>query len=209
MVAGHGGEPMLRAIFLFCSFLIFSAENFPAQQKPVDHASSMQTAPTTGARMEFLDEISYFEQRFERLADAVPPEKYGWRPVEGVRSIGEVYLHVAGMNYNIAKMLGTPMPAGVDTKAMMAYVTDKPKVIQALKDSFAQLRTAILALKDSELDKEMKTPRGQTTVRGMFFIVSGQLGEHLGQSIAYSRSIGVVPPWTEERQHQEAEKPKP
>ena len=199
---------MLRAAFLFCSFLILFHSNVQAQQKPAEHLSNLPpTAPTSGPRMEFLDEISYFEQRFERLADAVPAEKYGWRPAEGVRTIGEVYLHVVAMNYNIAKMLGTPMPAGVDTKAMMAYVTDKPKVVQSLKDSFAQLRTAVIALKDSELDKEMRTPRGQTTMRGMFFIISGQLGEHLGQSIAYARSIGVVPPWTEERQRQEVEKP--
>jgi uncharacterized damage-inducible protein DinB len=199
---------MLRAAFLFSSFLLLFSSNVPAQQKPAEHLSNLPpTAPTAGARMEFLDGISYFEQRFERLAEAIPPEKYGWRPVEGVRTIGEVYLHVVAMNYNVAKMLGTPMPAGVDTKAMMAYVTDKPKVIQALKDSFAQLRTAVIALKDSELDKEMKTPRGQTTMRGMFFIISGQLGEHLGQSIVYARSVGVVPPWTEERQRQEADKP--
>ena len=159
--------------------------------------------------MEFLDEVSYYEQRFERLADAIPAEKYNWRPSEGVRSIGEVYMHVVSANYGFAKMLGTPFPAGVDPKALMASSTEKPKVIQALKDSFAQIRTAILAIKDSELDKEIKTPRGQTTIRGSFFLISGHYGEHLGQSVAYARSIGIVPPWTEERQRQEAEKSKP
>jgi hypothetical protein len=88
-------------------------------------------------------------------------------------------------------------------------VNDKTKVLQALKDSFAQMRAAILAIKDSDLDKEIKTPRGQTTVRGAFFLISGHYGEHLGQSVAYARSIGIVPPWTEERQRQESEKPKP
>ena len=84
----------------------------------------------------------------------------------------------------------------------------KRKVLQALKDSFAHFRNAVLAIKDSELEKEIKTPRGQTTIRGAFFLISGHYGEHLGQSIAYAREIGVVPPWTEERQRQEAEKPK-
>jgi len=82
-------------------------------------------------------------------------------------------------------------------------------VIQALKDSFAHMRTAILSIKDSDLEKEIKTPRGQTTVRGAFLLISGHYGEHLGQSIAYARSVGIVPPWTEERQKQEAEKSKP
>jgi uncharacterized damage-inducible protein DinB len=180
-----------------------------AQEKPGEKPAVTLMAPTSGARFEFLDEVSYYEQRFERLADAIPSEKYSWRPSEGVRSIGEVYMHVVSANYGFAKMLGTPYPAGVDPKAIMASATDKAKVVQALKDSFAQIRAAILAMKDSDLEKEIKTPRGPTTIRGSFFQISGHYGEHLGQSVAYARSIGVVPPWTAERQQQEAEKPKP
>jgi uncharacterized damage-inducible protein DinB len=180
-----------------------------AQEKPPEKPSATPTVPTAGARLEFLDELSYFEQRFLRLADAIPAEKYTWRPAEGVRSTGEVYMHVVSANYGFAKMLGTPFPAGVDPKAMMASSNDKPKVLQALKDSFAHMRNAILLVKDSELEKEIKTPRGETTIRGAFFMISGHYGEHLGQSIAYARQAGIVPPWTEERQKQEAEKPKP
>jgi len=176
-----------------------------AQEKP----PASPTVPTAGPRLEFLDEVSYYEQRFIRLAEAIPAEKYSWRPAEGVRSLGEVYMHVVSANYGFARMLGTPVPAGVDTKAMMAFSGDKAKVVQALKDSFAHFHGAVLAIKDSELDKEIKTPRGQSTIRGAFFLISGHYGEHLGQSIAYARMVGIVPPWTEERQRQEAEKPKP
>jgi uncharacterized damage-inducible protein DinB len=179
-----------------------------AQEKTVEKSALTVMAPTSGARFEFLDEVSYYEQRFERLADAIPAEKYNWRPVEGVRSIGEVYMHVAIGNYSFAKMLGTPYPAGFDAKALLASSGDKAKAIQALKDSFAQIRGAILAIKDSELEKEIRSPRGPTTIRGLFFLISGHFGEHLGQSVSYARSVGVVPPWTEERQRQEAEKPK-
>jgi uncharacterized damage-inducible protein DinB len=203
-------RPIMRG---FVCLLMFPAFSFialsPAQEKPAEKTPAVQTIPTAGARLEFLDEVSYYEQRFLRLADAIPAEKYTWRPGEGVRSAGEVYMHMVSANYGFARMLGTPIPVGIDTKAMMAYAGDKAKVIQALKDSFAHFRGAILAIKDSELDKEIKTPRGQTTIRGSFFLISGHFGEHLGQSIAYARQIGIVPPWTEERQRQEADKPKP
>jgi len=163
-----------------------------------------------GARAEFLEEIAYYEQRFTRLAEAIPADKYSWRPAEGVRSIGEVYMHIVAANYGLAKALGTPIPAGIDTKAIMASANDKAKVVQALKDSFAHFRSAVLAIKDSDLDNAQKLFGRQTTVRGAFIMITGHLGEHLGQSIAYARQIGVVPPWTEERQKQEAaEKPKP
>jgi len=194
-----------RVLCLFAFLaLCFSARVF-AQEKPPANV----VIPTAGARLEFLDEVSFYEQRFLRLADAIPEEKYNWHPSEGVRTIGDVYMHVATMNYGNARTLGTPLPAGVDPKAMLALAGDKAKVIQALKDSFVHFRNAILAVKDSDLDKEVKTPRGQTTIRGCFFQISGTFGEHLGQSVAYARSIGIVPPWTAERQQQESEKPKP
>lgn len=194
---------MRRFVRLLGLFLLCWSVGAPAQEKPPVGT----VAPTSGARLEFLDEVSYFEQRFVRLADAIPAEKYNWHPSEGTRTIGEVYLHIASANYANAQKLGTPLPTGVDLKALMASAGDKAKVLQALKDSFVHFRNAILAVKDSDLDKEMKTQRGQTTIRGFFFQLSGSFGEHLGQSIAYARSVGVVPPWTEERQRQEAEKP--
>lgn len=193
------------SLFSACLLFLFGAVTARAQEKPA--LSPME--PTSGARMEFLDEVSFYEQRFERLADAVPAEKYSWRPVEGVRTVGEVYMHVATSNYAFAKMLGTAPPATYDAKALLASSNDKAKTIQALKDSFAYFRGAILTIKDSELDKQIKS-RGETTIRGSFFMIAGHYGEHLGQSVAYARSLGVVPPWTEEqRQRQEAEKPKP
>jgi uncharacterized damage-inducible protein DinB len=81
--------------------------------------------------------------------------------------------------------------------------------VQELKDSFAHMREAIQAIKDSDLDKSQKLPGNrQSTVRGTFIFITGHYGEHLGQSIAYARQIGIVPPWTEERMKQEAAKPK-
>jgi uncharacterized damage-inducible protein DinB len=200
---------MRGRVLCFCLLAFGFVICTPAQEKPAEKPS-VASVPTAGPRLEFLDEVSFYEQRFMRLADAIPAEKYNWRPAEGVRTIGEIYMHVVTANYAYAKMLGTPLPVGYEPKSFIAASTDKAKVIQALKDSFAHMREAILAVKESELDKEIKTSRGQTTIRGFFFMISGHYGEHLGQSIAYARSVGIVPPWTEERlRQQEAEKPKP
>ncbi|HEV3421574.1 MAG TPA: DinB family protein [Candidatus Acidoferrum sp.] len=176
-----------------------------AQDKP---AASLAPA-VTGARGEFLAEVAYYEQRYTRLAEALPAEKYSWRPAEGVRSIGEVYTHIAAANYGVARALGTPPPAGFDPKALNALAADKAKTVQALKDSFVHFRGAILAIKDADLNNAQKLFGQDTTVRGAFFMITGHFGEHLGQSIAYARQNGIVPPWTEERQKQEATKPKP
>jgi len=175
-------------------------------------AGAASAAPTSGFRAEFLEGIAYYEQRYTRLAEAMPAEKYIWRPAEGVRSVGEVFTHIVAANYGVARALGTAPPAGFDFKAIPALSADKPKVLQALKGSFAHLRSATLALNDGDADKPQKMFGRQSTLRGSFTMIVGHFGEHLGQSIAYARVNGVVPPWTEEAQQQQqkpADKPKP
>jgi len=188
-----------------CLVLVLSlaglTANCPAQEKPATTAA----APTSGPRAEFLAEMAYYQERFTRLAEAVPAEKYSWRPAEGVRSIGEVFAHIIAANYGIARAFGTQPPAGVDPKTITATAGDKAKDVQGLKDSFAHFRQAILALSDADSDKAMKMFGRQTTQRGAFIMVTGHTGEHLGQSIAYARTNGITPPWTEEaQQHQKS-----
>ena len=192
-------------LLALCAVMLFP-HPAAAQDKP---ATAAAAPAVTGARGEFLAELAFYEQRYTNLAEAVPAEKYSWRPAEGVRSIGEVYAHIAAANYGIARALGTPPPAGIDPKTFNANAADKAKTVQALKDSFAHFRSAILAIKDADLNNAQKLFGQDTTVRGAFFMITGHFGEHLGQSIAYARQNGIVPPWTEERMKQEAAKPKP
>ena len=207
---------MHRISFYFLVFTAFFINFMPSSQAPdhPDHkAPAMASAtPASGFRAEFLEELSYYEQRYTRLAEAMPAKNYTWRPAEGVRSVGEVFTHIIGANYGVARALGTASPAGFDPKAITALSGDKPKVLQALKDSFAHFRKAILALNDADADKPQKMFNRQTTVRGSFIAITGHFGEHLGQSIAYARVTGVVPPWTEgfqQQQQKPADKPKP
>jgi uncharacterized damage-inducible protein DinB len=183
-----------------------------AQDNPDHKATAVAArAPTSGFRAEFLEEIAYYEQRYMRLAEAMPAEKYAWRPAEGVRSVGEVFTHITAANYGIARALGTAPPAAFDMKAILALSTDKPKLLQTMKDSFAHFRGAIIALNEADAEKPQKMFNRSTTLRGSFIAITGHFGEHLGQSIAYARVNGVVPPWTEEFQQQQkpADKPKP
>jgi uncharacterized damage-inducible protein DinB len=184
-----------------------------AQDTP-DHKvpATATVAPNSGFRAEFLEEVTYYEQGYTRLAEAIPAEKYSWRPAEGVRSVGEVFTHITAANYGIARALGTAPPAGFDPKAITALSADKPRVLQALKDSFAHFRGAIIALNEADADKPQNIFNRHTTLRGSFIAITGHFGEHLGQSIAYARMNGVVPPWTEDFQKQQqklADKPKP
>src|SRR5216684_5596977 len=212
----HGRVDNMRRMFLYFVVLTVSGLNFMASswaQDSSEHkaAAVASAVPTSGFRAEFLEGITYYEQRYTHLAEAMPTEKYTWRPAEGVRSVGEVFTHIIAANYGVARALGTAPPAGFDFKAIAALSADKPKVLQALKDSFAHFRTAIVALSEADADKPQKMFNRSTTLRGSFIAITGHFGEHLGQSIAYARVNGIVPPWTEEVQQQQqkpADKPK-
>src|SRR6266849_8341554 len=117
---------------LCCPLSLF----LPAQEKPTDKVTT-PNAPTSGYRAEFLEDVAYYEQRYTRLAEAMPADKYTWRPGEGVRSVGEVYTHIISANYGVASALGTPPPAGFDFKAVAPLSGDKAKVLPVLKESFA------------------------------------------------------------------------
>ena len=188
---------------------IFEAICLIAMTAPATHLTAQVnpykdgTPGVTGYRSEVLAEVMIQEDKFLRLAEAVPAEKYTWRPAPDVRSVAEVFLHVSAANFNVYKLVGTPPPSGVDIKSLEKSTTDKTKVIATLKDSFAHARRAITSMSEADLDKSLDWFGGKNTERGVLLFVVRHAAEHLGQSIAYARFIGVVPPWMEDEQKQQ------
>lgn len=167
------------------------------------------TPGVTGYRSEVLAEVIIQEDKFERLAEAIPADKYTWRPAPDVRSVAEVFLHVAIANYNLYKLVGTPPPAGVDPQGLEKSTSDKVKVIATLKDSYTHARKAITAMPDADLEKSLDWFGGKNTERGALLFIVRHGSEHLGQSIAYARMVGVVPPWTEDSKKPQKQEAKP
>lgn len=160
-------------------------------------AAQAAAAPTSGYRAEFLKEVNYFEGRFTQLADAIPAEKYNWRPAEGVRSVAEVLLHVAAANQGLPNFAGIKPPAGFSGQGYEKSTTDKARIMAELKKSFEHMRTAASTMKDADAEKALKVFGMDMTGRSFSFFMARHLGEHLGQLIAYARVNGVVPPWSD------------
>jgi uncharacterized damage-inducible protein DinB len=164
------------------------------------------TPGVTGYRSEIMAEVMVQEDKLGRLADAIPADKYTWRASDDTRSIAEVFLHISAANYNLYKLVGTPPPTGIDLKGLEKSTTDKAKIVATLKDSFAHAKQAIKATPDADLEKSMDWFGGKNTERGILLFIVRHTAEHLGQSIAYARMVGVVPPWTEDIKREQAKK---
>ena len=208
--------PAIRAIALAVACLAMiglaaapsaSAQMAPAAQPDAKHATHDSTpaqAVAAAAPVPAIQAvrgavnfaIGQAEKELVSLAEAMPAEKYSWRPGEGVRSVGEVYMHVASANYFFPTFWEVKPPAGVDPRGLEKMGGDKAKVVAALKDSFAHLRHAIDGLGDADLGKPVTFFGHPVTVAGVVMVAVSHAHEHLGQSIAYARSNGVVPPWS-------------
>jgi uncharacterized damage-inducible protein DinB len=159
--------------------------------------SAAPAAPAvSGLKGDVLWQLTDVEKKLVSLAGATPQEKFGWRPADGIRSVSEVYMHVAGGNYFLTTFLGAKMPEGF-TRDMEKTVTEKAKVIDAMKKSFAHARKAVEATSDSDLEKKVKFFGQEPSERMMMIVLVSHGHEHLGQSIAYARMNGITPPWSE------------
>lgn len=150
-----------------------------------------------GFQDECLARIAALEKKFTDLSERVPAEKYSWRPADGVRSISEVFLHIAGVNFAITRVFGTPPPQGFNMRGFDKSTTEKARIAPQVRESFAHFRKAVEQLPASDADKPVKMFGQDTTLRGALWMALEHLSEHLGQSIAYARSNGVTPPWSE------------
>jgi uncharacterized damage-inducible protein DinB len=188
---------------------LLAATTLPAAaQQPAPSASSAGASSASapaGLTADLLTDIDQAEKKFMGLARAIPADKYNWRPAQGVRSISEVLMHVAADNYLFGAMLGNAAdPAtGIkrdDYKTAQAYERrqlGRDAAIAELEKSFAHLRKTLSATPATGLGRSVSM-FGQTfTVQQTWIMATTHLHEHLGQLIAYGRSVGVAPPWSQ------------
>ncbi|MGH7530074.1 MAG: DinB family protein [Gemmatimonadales bacterium] len=153
-----------------------------------------QTAAPTGVRGDLIAQLDEAATKLEQLGEAIPQDKYGWRPGTGVRSVGEVLMHVANGNYYLLGMAGISAPEGA--MGSENAVTDRAQVVERMRTSFEHVRNAIRGMSDAELDKPATMFGRQTTNRNVLLTTVSHAHEHLGQLIAYARTNGVTPPWS-------------
>ncbi len=163
-------------------------------------AQAVFDAKTAGqVRTAYLTELDTLHAKFVALANAIPADKYSWRPAPGVRSISEALMHVVSEYYFYVPMSvdeAPPADFGVprETLPKLEKITGKAEVIAELDKSWAHAKARVSA---SDLSKMSgKFGRFKASIDEAAFSMTGDLHEHMGQLIAYARSVGVKPPWS-------------
>ncbi len=155
-------------------------------------AASAFAQEPTGFAMGWMPEFKATTTELMLLAQATPAEKFAWRPADGVRSISEVYVHIAVANKFFLMTCGAK-PNMSKLRDAEKKITSKDDVIAFLKESIDEVEKAYPTLDRSKAVKFMKD---DTTVEGVLVHMISHTNEHLGQSIAYARMNKIVPPWS-------------
>ena len=152
--------------------------------------------PYEGLWKGYDGEWGHVSRQLVQLAEAIPAEKYSWRPAEGVRSVSEVLMHVALTNYWLLSVTGPKVPQDVVAEDKESAVTAKPEVVALLKRSLEAVKTAHLAVKPADFQRKVKVNNRDSTVDAMYLRIIVHANEHMGQLVAYARMNGIVPPWS-------------
>ena len=135
------------------------------------------------------------KQNLSGSAKVMPEAKYSFKPVDTVRTFGEILAHVAGANYIFcAAARGEKPPHAED--AFEKSAKTRADIVKALEDSFKYCDVAYTALEDGKLGDMVAAPFGtaKTTRAETVMGNTGHVQEHYGNLVTYLRINGLVPP---------------
>jgi uncharacterized damage-inducible protein DinB len=160
--------------------------------------------PPLVAAAELLLPFDSLEKQVLALAKAIPEEKYAWRPAPGVRSFKEVFLHIVNGNQlllNVAE--NSPSREELlkqveqNAKGEQDSVS-KDKILAMLAESFTSVRKALEGVRSTAaLTRDVDFFGTPAPMGGVLASIDTHIAEHLGQTIAYARVNGIVPPWSQ------------
>lgn len=174
---------MKNRLVLYVFILLFSLSAATA-------AKPLSKAPVFV--QEFIGQMDFVKGRLIQLAEAMPENKYSWSPGEGVRSVGEVFIHDAEANYYLISVMNGTKPDMKEEK----HESNKKHALEMLNKSIEAVKEAAGKLTDKDLEREVEAFGMKFSLRNFMITILNHNHEHLGQAIAYGRMNGVVPPWS-------------
>ena len=150
-------------------------------------------AATVGQRFTMI------ERSFISLADAMPAEKYGFKPTDGefkdVRTFGEQIKHVACANFAFFNQIEKKEPPSDCAKGGPSPATTKAQLMAYLRESFAYAQSVLRTMTSANALEPVSGPYGGPSTRlGITTLAVWHVSDHYGQLVVYLRLNGIVPP---------------
>lgn len=148
--------------------------------------------PLAGAQAnaagEYAKHFGALGQLSVAVAQAMPPELYGFRPHSESMNFGQLISHIATTNYQFCTGLKDSSPPKLPTPS------NKDSIVKFLSDSFEYCSGVISSLSEEQLGKTHNSPDGLLPGRELLLAMYIHVAHHRGQAEIYLRDKGIKPP---------------
>ena len=129
-----------------------------------------------------------------RSAEKVPEDLYSFRATPEVRSMGQLFGHIADALFS---MCSTAAGAKAPRTGIEKSVTDKPALIAALKEGVGYCNTVFDGMTDQKGTETVPFYFGPTPRLSVLYFAVTHTYEHYGNLVTYMRLKNIVPPSSE------------
>lgn len=166
---------------------------------PLTTVAQQTAAPAAGATAETNPVSNAVRRVVERQSknmvaavEAMPADKYSYRPTPGQMTFGHLVEHMVGANNLLcSKISGAAAPA----EEKLSETDPKEKLVNALKASFDYCNQALAKVDDSNLGEELTLFGGQKGTRASAMLtLASAFADHYGMAAMYLRLNGLLPP---------------
>jgi uncharacterized damage-inducible protein DinB len=182
------------------------AEDAVAAQQQEPTAAELSRDETPGKAL--TRQWGYQEYEVRSAAEAMPDEKWNYRPTQGlfknekpefgpaeVRTFAEQVKHVACANFAFAAELDGKTPPAACDKGGPSPATTRAELLVYLRDSFSALKMSLSAITAKNMYDPIVGPyAGPNTRLGLAEVCIWHAADHYGQMVIYLRLNGIVPP---------------
>ena len=156
----------------------------------------------------FARQWGYQEYEVRSVAEAMPSDKWDYRPAAGmfksekpeggpaeVRTFAEQVKHVACANFAFAAELDGNKPPEACDKGGPSPAHTPAELLVYLRDSFTALKKSLSAITAKNMYDPIEGPyAGPNTRVGLAAVCVWHAADHYGQMTLYLRLNGIVPP---------------
>jgi hypothetical protein len=185
---------MLASLFVAVTILMGAGAAFAQQAAPAASAAGAapDMSPVANPVSGYVKAgVARYEKNMVAAAEAMPAEKYVFKPSPEMNSYGHLIMHIAQSNNTFcSKISGQAAP-----EAKMSESDPKDKLVAALKDSFAYCTTALAKVDDSKLGEQFMLFGSRPISRGGALVqLGGSWTDHYATQAIYLRLNGILPP---------------
>jgi hypothetical protein len=137
------------------------------------------------------NQLARFQKNMVGGAEAMPAEKYGFKPTADMSSYGHLIMHITQTNYTLCSKLS----GGTAPEVKLADTDPKDKLVTALKASFDYCTTSLASADDSKLGEQVQLFGPKPVPRAAAWLgLYGSWNDHYSTQAVYLRLSGILPP---------------